>query len=29
MIQSSESNLGFTVLLGDPGLGKTTLLLHY
>lgn len=28
MIQSIESNLGFTVLLGDPGLGKTTLLLQ-
>ena len=28
MIQSSESNLGFTVLLGEPGLGKTTLLLQ-
>ena len=28
MIQSSESNRGFTVLLGDPGLGKTTLLLQ-
>jgi|SRR5579859_2774894 len=26
MIQSIESNLGFTVLLGDPGMGKTTLL---
>jgi TonB family protein len=28
MIQSIESNLGFTVLLGDPGMGKTTLLLQ-
>jgi TonB family protein len=28
MIQSIESNLGFTVLLGEPGLGKTTLLLQ-
>ncbi len=28
MIQSIESNLGFTVLLGGPGMGKTTLLLH-
>lgn len=26
MIQSIESNLGFTVLLGGPGTGKTTLL---
>src|SRR6185312_8705356 len=26
MIQAIESNLGFTVLLGEPGLGKTTLL---
>lgn len=26
MINSIESNLGFTVLLGEPGLGKTTLL---
>lgn len=26
MIHSIESNLGFTVLLGDPGTGKTTLL---
>src|SRR5579864_5592204 len=28
MIQSIESNLGFTVLLGGPGMGKTTLLLQ-
>ena len=28
MVQSIESNLGFTVLLGEPGLGKTTLLHH-
>ncbi len=28
MIQSIESNLGFTVLLGEPGMGKTTLLLQ-
>jgi len=28
MIQSIESDLGFTVLLGEPGLGKTTLLLQ-
>jgi TonB family protein len=28
MIHSIESNLGFTVLLGDPGTGKTTLLFH-
>jgi TonB family protein len=28
MIQSIESNLGFTVLLGDPGMGKTTLVLQ-
>ena len=28
MIQSIELNLGFTVLLGEPGLGKTTLLLQ-
>ncbi|MGE5321860.1 MAG: TonB family protein [Actinomycetota bacterium] len=26
MIDSIESNLGFTVLMGDPGTGKTTLL---
>jgi TonB family protein len=26
MVNSIESNLGFTVLLGEPGLGKTTLL---
>src|SRR5258708_5914878 len=26
MIGAIESNLGFTVLLGDPGMGKTTLL---
>jgi TonB family protein len=28
MIRSIESNLGFAVLLGDPGMGKTTLLLQ-
>jgi TonB family protein len=28
MIQSIELNLGFTVLLGEPGMGKTTLLLQ-
>ncbi len=28
MVQSIESNLGFTVLLGEPGMGKTTLLHH-
>jgi general secretion pathway protein A len=28
MIHSIESNLGFTVLLGAPGMGKTTLLLQ-
>jgi TonB family protein len=28
MVQSIESNLGFTVLLGNPGMGKTTLLLQ-
>lgn len=28
MTQSIESNLGFTVLLGNPGMGKTTLLLQ-
>jgi len=28
IIDSIESNLGFTVLLGDPGMGKTTLLLQ-
>jgi TonB family protein len=28
MIQSIEWNLGFTVLLGEPGTGKTTLLLQ-
>jgi TonB family protein len=28
MIDSIESNLGFTVLLGNPGMGKTTLLLQ-
>jgi TonB family protein len=28
MIQSIELNLGFTVLLGEPGTGKTTLLLQ-
>ncbi|HEX7961775.1 MAG TPA: TonB family protein [Terriglobales bacterium] len=28
MVQSIESNLGFTVLLGDPGVGKTTLVLR-
>jgi TonB family protein len=28
MIHSIESNLGFTVLLGGPGMGKTTLLLQ-
>jgi len=28
MTQSIESNLGFTVLLGGPGMGKTTLLLQ-
>jgi TonB family protein len=28
MIQSIGSNLGFTVLLGNPGMGKTTLLLQ-
>jgi MSHA biogenesis protein MshM len=26
LVQSIESNLGFTVLLGEPGMGKTTLL---
>src|ERR1051326_8918273 len=28
LIQSIESNLGFAVLLGEPGMGKTTLLLQ-
>lgn len=28
MVQAIESNLGFTVLLAEPGLGKTTLLLQ-
>ncbi|HET9791857.1 MAG TPA: TonB family protein [Candidatus Angelobacter sp.] len=28
MVQSIEMNLGFTVLLGEPGMGKTTLLLQ-
>lgn len=28
MIRSIELNLGFTVLLGEPGMGKTTLLLQ-
>ncbi|HKR84739.1 MAG TPA: TonB family protein [Terriglobales bacterium] len=28
MVQSIESNLGFTVLLGNPGMGKTTLVLQ-
>jgi TonB family protein len=28
MVQSIESNLGFTVLLGAPGMGKTTVLLQ-
>src|SRR5215472_15036227 len=28
MVQSIESNLGFTVLLGGSGMGKTTLLLQ-
>jgi TonB family protein len=28
MIQSIELNLGFTLLLGEPGMGKTTLLLQ-
>ncbi len=28
MVRSIESNLGFTVLLGEPGMGKTTLLHH-
>jgi TonB family protein len=28
MVQSIELNLGFTLLLGEPGMGKTTLLLQ-
>ncbi len=28
MVHSIESNLGFTVLLGEPGTGKTSLLFH-
>lgn len=28
IIGAIEANLGFTVLLGDPGMGKTTLLFH-